>query len=516
MSSALVECIPNFSEARRPEVIDKIRQSIAGIAQIEILDQHSDLDHNRTVFTFIGPPAAVEEAAFQSISTAASLIDLNIQTGEHPRIGAADVVPFVTIKNITMPECIELARRLGKRVGSSLQIPVYLYEEAATSLERRQLENIRRGEFELLKKEIQTNPDRKPDFGPSELGPAGATVIGARQPLVAYNVYLATDDVNIAQKIARTVRYSSGGLRYVKAMGVLVDGRAQISMNLTNFRDTPIHRVVELIRTETVRYGTSIHHSELVGLIPKDALINSAVWYLQLAGFEPDQVLENRLMQIKSQAEIEPASRRFSFLDDLAGSSPTPGGGSAAAYTGSAVASLAAMVGRVTSGKKKYALVENEMQELIEKAEKAREALKLDVDNDANSFIGYIEATRLPRDTPEQQVFRSQAIKNATLNAARVPLETAWHTLTAMQLALTAGRLGNVNALSDAGSAVTLGRAAIICAGLNVRTNLLSFEDQELALPILQEIKQVEEKADAAYKEMNEILKERSNLSLPL
>lgn len=515
MQSALVECIPNFSDARRPEVIEKIRASIAKVAYVEILDQHSDLDHNRTVITFIGPPSAVEEAAFQAISTAASLIDLNVQTGEHPRIGATDVVPFVPIKNITMQECVELARRLGKRVGENLKIPVYLYEEAAAAPERRQLENIRRGEYEQLKKEIQTNPDRAPDFGPLELGPAGATVIGARQPLIAYNVYLTTDDISIAQKIARAVRHSSGGFRYVKAMGVLVEGRAQVSMNLTNFRETPVHRVVETIRAEAARYGVSVHHSELVGLIPQDALTDSAAWYLQLDGFEPHQILENRLSQAKPQEEQEERDQRFVFLDDLASSSPTPGGGSAAAFTGAAAASLAAMVARVTIGKKKYAYVEEEMQTLIEKAEDARRVLMQDVDNDSNAFIRYMEATRLPKDTPDQQAARAEAIEKATLHAAQVPLETAKHTLAAMELALTAGQLGNINALSDAASAATLARAAITCAGLNVRTNLLGFAHADQADPILAEMKSVEARTEELYQKMRATLKERSDLSLP-
>ena len=515
MHAPLVECIPNFSDARRPEVIEKIRTSIAKVAQIEILDQHSDLDHNRTVITFIGPPSAVEEAAFQAISTAASLIDLNVQTGEHPRIGATDVVPFVPIKNITMQECVELAKRLGKRVGEALKIPVYLYEEAAATPERRQLENIRRGEYEQLKKEIQTNPDRAPDFGPSELSPAGATVIGARQPLIAYNVYLTTEDIRIAQKIARAVRHSSGGFRHVKAMGVLVEGRAQVSMNLTNFRDTPIHRVIEVIRVEAARYGVAIHHSELVGLIPQEALTDSAAWYLQLDGFEPHQILENRLSHPKPEEDQETRDQRFNFLDDLASSTPTPGGGSAAAFTGSAAASLAAMMGRVTIGKKKYAHVEEAMQSLIEKAEEARHILMQDVDNDAEAFNRYMEAIRMPKETPEQQAARADAIAEATLHAAQVPLDTARHALAAMELALTAGQLGNINALSDAASAVTLARAAITCAGLNVRTNLLGFNPPDQADPIIAETKKIEEKSKELYQKMNATLKERSDLSLP-
>ena len=293
--TTLIECIPNFSEARRPEIIDQIVAAITSVDGARMLDRSSDLDHNRTVLTFAGTPAIVEEAAFRAIKTAASLIDLNQHTGAHPRIGATDVVPFVPLSNASMEECIAIAQRLGQRVGSELNIPVYLYEAAAARPERANLENIRRGQYEGLKTEVESDPERKPDFGPSELGAAGATVIGARNPLIAFNVYLTTDDVSIAKKIAKAIRHSSGGLRYVKGLGLLVDGRAQISMNLTNFHDTPIARAVEFIRREAQRYGVGIHHSELVGLIPQEALVDAAVWYTQLDQFDKEQILESRL-----------------------------------------------------------------------------------------------------------------------------------------------------------------------------------------------------------------------------
>jgi len=293
----IVECVPNFSEGRRQPVIDAIVAAIAGVSGVRVLDVQSDADHNRTVVTFVGSPEAVVEGAFQGIATAAQLIDLNHHRGEHPRIGAADVVPLVPVRGVTMEECVALARQLGRRVGEELGIPVYLYEEAATRPDRRNLADIRRGEYEGLKEEILTNPDRAPDFGPARLGPAGATVIGARTFLIAYNVFLTTDNVEIARRIAQAVRHSSGGLRYVKALGLLVDGKAQVSMNLTDFRRTPVHRVVEMIRREAARYGVSIERSELIGLIPQQALLDAAQWYLQLDGFTPDQVLENRLQE---------------------------------------------------------------------------------------------------------------------------------------------------------------------------------------------------------------------------
>jgi glutamate formiminotransferase / formiminotetrahydrofolate cyclodeaminase len=253
----LIECIPNFSEARRPEVVDQIVTAVTTVDEVHLLDRSSDLDHNRTVLTFAGPPQAVEEAAFRAIKTAAELIDLNQHTGEHPRIGATDVCPFVPLSGVSMEECVAIAKRLGQRVGDELGIPVYLYEQAATRPGRANLENIRHGEYEGLKEEIASNPDREPDYGPPELGPAGATVIGARSYLIAYNVYLTTTDVEIAKKIAKTIRHSSGGLRYVKALGLLVEGRAQVSMNLTDYRKTPIALVVETIRREAARYGVA-------------------------------------------------------------------------------------------------------------------------------------------------------------------------------------------------------------------------------------------------------------------
>jgi glutamate formiminotransferase len=289
--------VPNFSDGRRQDVIAEIVGALTSVEGVKVLDVQSDADHNRSVVTMVGEPEAVEEAAFRGIGRAARLIDMDQHQGEHPRMGAADVVPFVPIAGVTMADCVEMARRLGERVGRELSIPVYLYEEAATRPERRNLADVRRGEYEGIKAEIETDRYRAPDFGPAKMGKAGATVIGARPPLVAFNVYLNTDDVAIAKAIARAVRHSSGGLRYVKALGLLVEGRAQVSMNLTDYRRTPVHRVLEMIRREAVRYGVAIVSSELVGLIPNEALVDAACFYLQLDGFLPDQILENRLTE---------------------------------------------------------------------------------------------------------------------------------------------------------------------------------------------------------------------------
>ena len=292
----IVECVPNFSEGRRSEVIDAIVATIAAVPGVHVLDKQSDASHNRTVVTFVGAPEVVLEAAFQGCRLAAELIDLTVHKGEHPRMGATDVIPFIPVRGVTMDDCVQLAKRLGSRIGQDLAIPVYLYEQAATRPERQNLADVRKGEFERIRELIGVDPAHEPDFGPRAMGKAGATAVGARSFLIAFNVYLNTDNVEIAKKIAKTVRYSSGGLPYVKALGLLVDGQAQVSMNLTDFRQTPIHMVVEMIRREATRYEVMISHTELVGMAPQQALLDAAVWYLQLDSFKPDLVLENRLM----------------------------------------------------------------------------------------------------------------------------------------------------------------------------------------------------------------------------
>lgn len=515
MPNSIVECIPNFSEARRPEVVEEIVKAIETVDGVSILDRHSDMDHNRTVITFVGHPVAVEEAAFQSIAKAAELIDLEHHRGEHPRIGATDVVPFVPISGMTMVDCVEMARRLGKRVGEQLKIPVYLYEEAATRPERTNLENIRRGQYEALKQEIGENPAREPDYGPSSVTGAGATVIGARHPLIAFNVYLTTDDVAVANKIARAIRHSSGGLRFVKSMGMLVEGMAQVSMNLTNYRRTSMARVVEMIRREAARYGVGVHHSELVGLLPNDALVDAAVWYMQLDQFEPDQVLETRLYQATEQLPESPVSEKDQrFLDALASGEPTPGGGSAAAYGAAMAASLVAMVARVTVGKKKYADVESEMWSLIEEATELQGAMQSAVEKDAHAFEAYMKARRLPQNTDQQKSERIQAIQAASINAAEVPLHVGRQSLQILQLALKAAQLGNINAISDAGTAAALAQAALMGAGLNVRINLLGLEKEPEPARMLNELKSLENQASKLNESLQTALNQRGGLNL--
>ncbi len=300
----IVECIPNFSEGRDQTVVESIAGAIAEVPGAFVLRRESDVDHNRSVITFAGEPEAVVEAAVRSVSRAVDLIDLNRQTGVHPRMGAADVVPFVPIEGVTMAECVELSRRAAERIWSELGVPVYLYEESAVVPEHRNLADLRRGQFEGIRDTIATDPRRAPDVGDRLVHPtAGITAVGARGPLVAYNIWLGTTDVEVARRISRAVRHSSGGLRYVKALGFSLSSRGvvQVSMNLVDFKRTPMHHVFEMVRREAERYGVAIVGSELIGLVPQEALLAAAEFYLRLNGFDSGRVLENRLLAAMSE-----------------------------------------------------------------------------------------------------------------------------------------------------------------------------------------------------------------------
>lgn len=512
MPQQLVECVPNFSEGRRPEVVDAIVNAITS-AGVTLLDRSSDHDHNRSVITFVGTPDAVVEAAFQGIKQAAHLINLDNHQGEHPRIGATDVVPFIPLEGITLEECAALARRLGQRVGKELGIPVYLYEAAATRPERTNLENIRRGEYEAFKASVETDASRAPDFGPAKATPAGATVIGARQFLIAYNVYLNTDDVEVAKKIAKAVRHSSGGLRFVKGLGLLVDGRAQISMNLTDYTKTPIAHVMDMIRAQAVRYGVMTRHSELVGLIPQAALIDAAVYYLQLDQFTPAQILESKLYRAgglkPAGVEGQSVGGQMTFLDQVANGDPTPGGGSAAAYSGALAAALVAMVARITLGKKKYAEVQDRMAEIALQADKLRGQLEAAVQQDAAAFDQVMAVMKQPKEDPA----RAQALEDATKQAAAVPLSVARLVIEVFALAAEAAEKGNTNAATDAGSAGAMARAALTSAGLNVKINATSVSDQDAAQGWLSELQQLETQAAAYEQRIRTAVQERGHVS---
>jgi len=295
----LIECVPNFSEGRRAEVVQEIVGAITAVQGIRVLDRSSDASHNRSVITFVGDPMAVKKAAFTAAQKAAELIDMEQHRGEHPRMGATDVIPLIPVSGVSMEDCIALARELGREIGEKLQIPVYLYEEAAALPERKNLAAVRRGEYEGLKKAIE-KPHRHPDFGPLRLHPtAGATAVGARPPLIAYNINLDSSDVNIARKIARSIRGSNGGYPSIKALGVLIkeSNRAQVTINVCNYRHVPLSRIFETVKSEAARYGVGVSGSEVIGLLPMEALLDAAAFYLRLQDFHPGQVLEKRLME---------------------------------------------------------------------------------------------------------------------------------------------------------------------------------------------------------------------------
>jgi glutamate formiminotransferase/formiminotetrahydrofolate cyclodeaminase len=504
----LVECVPNFSEGRRPAVIAAIVAAIRAGGEVQVLDVSSDADHNRTVVTFVGPPDAVEAAAFAGIAKAAELIDLNTHTGEHPRMGATDVVPFIPLREIGMADCVVMARRLGERVGRELQIPVYLYEAAATRQERVNLADIRRGQYEGIREEIGTDPGREPDFGPKRLGPAGCTAIGARQFLVAYNIYLNTDKVEIADKIAKAVRHLSGGLRFVKAKGFLVEGQAQVSMNLTDFTRTPLARVQEMVRREAARYGVTITRSELVGMTPQQALVDAAQWYLQLDNLTPEMILENRLGAAPSAAASDEAAE-LRFIERLAAGTATPGGGAASAYAGAMAAGLVGMVARLTLGKKKYERVSAKMAALVEQADALRAELAAAVAEDSAAFEAVMAALQLPRATDAQAAAREAAIERAYHGAAAVPLRVARAAAHTLDLAARAAAHGNPNAKSDAGSAAHLARAAFAGAALNVRANATAVQDRNAADSWLREVAELEVRVAERLAEVERTLSER-------
>jgi len=478
----LVECVPNFSEGRRREVVERICARMAAVPGVRLLDMEMDPNHNRAVVTLVGPPEAVAEAAFRGAQEAAALIDMRQHRGAHPRIGATDVIPFVPVRGVRMVDCVALARAVAARIGDELGIPVYLYEEAATRPERRNLADVRRGEYEGLAQEIATNPERAPDFGPSVLGPAGATAVGARPFLIAYNVYLGTADLKVAQEIARAVRHQSGGLRYVKAMGIAVDrpGQVQVSMNLTDYRRTPIHRVLALIRHEAARYGVPVLESEIVGLVPAEALVDVAAHDLQLLHFSPQQVLENRLQATDEEAGLA-ADLPRAFLSRVAAGTPTPGGGTVSAVAGATAAALARMVVSLTIGRPQFAEVEGEMREIESALARLQEELLELAVRDAEAFEAIMAAYRLPKGTPEERDARRRAVQAATREAARVPLTTAERAVKVLEFLLRAASVGNPNALTDAVVGAAMAQAAVQGAAANVRVNCGGLEDTELA-----------------------------------
>jgi len=394
-------------------------------------------------------------------------------------MGAADVVPFIPIDGVTLEDCVAMAKHVGAEIWKRYLLPVYLYEAAAATPERQNLENVRRGQFEGLREEVKTNPARRPDFGDAALhATAGATVVGARKALVAYNVFLNTADVAIAKKIAKAVRQSSGGFRFVKGAGFLVRGLAQVSMNLTDFEQTPVHRVFEFVKREAARYGVSPLSSEIVGLIPKKALEDAAEWFLQVENFDSSLILENRLAAVMGgkmavgglRAGVEP------FVEQLAAPTATPGGGSASAAAGAMAAGLAQMVASMSRGKKAYLQYEALLSDAIARLGPLREGLKASIDDDAEAYDSVMKAYKAARENAESG---EAGIETALKLATSVPLSVAERAAEVGRIAASLGSVSNPNMKSDLTTAGALARAAVEGALANVEINLESMKDQD-------------------------------------
>ena len=505
----LVECVPNFSEGRRPEIVQRIRDAIAAVEGATILDVSSDASHNRTVVTFVATIEAAVEAAFAGIREARAHIDLNTHQGEHPRIGATDVVPFIPLEGATMEDCIALARTLGERVGRELEIPVFLYERAAARPDRENLADVRRGEFELARQEIGTNPARVPDFGPNRVHPsAGATVIGARPFLVAYNVYLGpATNLPVAKEVAKAVRGSSGGLRHVKGLGLEVDGQAQVSMNLVDTEKTPLHRAFDVVRMEAAAQGVSTTWSEIVGLVPERVLFEAAARHLQLRQFTAAQVLEHKVREAVSGGQS-----LSGFVSAVASAAPAPGGGSVAAHAGALAAALAQMVAGLTIGKKKYAAVEAEMKEAALDSAATGNALAALVAKDARAYEAVSAAYKLPKEPDDAARHRAATVAAALLGAAEVPLETARQAARAAQLAERVAQKGNTNAVTDAGVAALLADSACRGAAWNVRINVVALRGEQASPEVMQRAEQLAAESQRLVEEVSAVARRVSEI----
>ncbi|HEY6809143.1 MAG TPA: glutamate formimidoyltransferase [Gemmatimonadales bacterium] len=476
MPSPLVECVPNFSEGRNPAVIGALREAITGVSGVTLLDVQSDAAHHRSVFTFVAPPAAAAEAAFRAMRVARDRIDLTTHSGEHPRMGATDVVPFVPVRDVTMDDCVALARQLAERAGRELAIPIFLYARAAARPERERLPDVRKGEFEGLRERIGADPAADPDAGPKRIHPtAGATAIGARPFLVAFNVYLDTPDVAVAKEIAKTIRTSSGGLPAVQASGFTVDGLAQVSMNLLDIDVTSPAAVFAAIEAEARRRHVAVKTSELVGLVPERAILAAGAAALKLPDATP------HLLEAKIRAAQGPSLD--GWIDELAGGAPVPGGGSASALAGALAAALVEMVARLTIGRKTYAAVEPRAREILDAGERLRAELRRLVDDDAAAYAGVSAAYKIPKDDPR----RPAAIDRALLGAADTPLAMARAAARVRALAREIGAIGNKNASSDAQVGASLAGAALAGAVANVRINIASLTDAAPGAPYLAE-----------------------------
>src|SRR5882724_6897425 len=476
----LIECVPNFSEGRDKSKVDVLIQTMSKLPGVWVLDHEMDADHNRCVITLAGDPDAVAEAAILGTGKAMELIDMNEHKGAHPRVGATDVVPFIPVEGVTLEDCVALARNVGQEIWRRYRIPIFFYEAAATRPDRVNLENVRRGQFEGMKEELKKNHDRQPDVGEPKMHPtAGVTVVGARKFLVAYNVNLNTPDVSIANKIAKAIRFSGGGLRYVKSMGVELKARnlAQVSINLTDYEQTPMHRVYEMVKREAQRYGAVPVGSEIVGLVPKKAIEMAAEYFLQLENFSPSQVFENKLAAALSGAsstekkEGKLAALARPFVDAVAEPHATPGGGSVAAFAAALAAALGQMVAGLSRKKKSQA-------QHVDALRREADALTQAIDSDAASYDAVIAAFKMPQGNAAEIAVREATIQSTSKGAADVPMKVAERAVALFE------RLGQLEAIvaasmkSDLQVARLMAEAGARGAIANVEINLHGITDE--------------------------------------
>ncbi len=506
----LVECVPNLSEGRRKEVIDAIVGE-ARARNVKVLDIESDADHNRSVLTFVGSPDAVKEAALAVSAKAIELIDLNKHRGQHPRMGAVDVVPFIPISETTMDECARLAKDFALEYASRFKVPVYLYEEAATRPERKNLADVRKGEFEGLRDQIGKIAEKKPDFGPDAIHPtAGATAVGARQILIAYNVNLATNNLDIAKKIAKQVRGRDGGLFAVKALGFELKDRGivQVSMNMVDYKASQLFKAFELVKVLANHHGVQILGSEIVGLIPMEALTDTAEFYLALQGFSRNQILETKLFETQTDSLASMDLATFGL--EVASEKPTPGGGSVSAYAGSLAAALVSMVSRLTLKRREYQQHWSKVEEILAEAETLRQHLTSLVDEDSRSFASLMQAYHLPKLTEEEKRARSAEIQSKLRGAAETPLSAAEAAAGVISLARSLAEYGNENALSDLQTSIFLAHASVLGALANVTINLTGIKEEGYRETMSSRVQDLKVQAEREKSEAIEILASRT------
>ncbi len=548
----IVECVPNFSEGKDKAIINAITAAIQSVNGVKVLNVDPGEDFNRTVFTFVGSPENVLEAAFQSAKVGTALIDMRTHKGEHARMGALDVMPFIPIKGVSDQDCIALSKKFGKRMAEELHIPVFLYAKSASKPERVKLPSIRKGEYEALEEKFK-DPSFKPDFGNAEFVPkSGATATGCRDILIAYNINLDTSDKSIASKIAGVIRTSGtvkkdkdgnkiigsdgkperipGKFKGVQAGGMMYDeNTAQVSMNLLNYKEVNMHDVYETVKQEAEKYDVSVTGSEIVGLVPKESLVIAGRFYAKkqkkkisdeddLVSLAIEQLGLSDLYEFKPEEKVIEymiqehgplaSSSISSFLSELASSSPAPGGGSVAALSGSLAAALDRMVCQLTLGKKKYENVQEEISSINNDVKKLQKRLTTLIDEDTDAFNDVMAAFKMPKDTEEQKKKRSDAIQEGYKKAAIVPLETARTAQKVLQLTTDVAKKGNTNSITDAGVAALLGYAAVHAAALNVEINLGSIKDETFVNKMKKELQSLRNESENKKDSIEKIVTE--------